>query len=252
MEEFGEIEVENKLHIIISVKDFRAILQHAQSTSGALAAKYSNPGRPMKLQYEADGIMCEFILMTVGEKDATAPQKMKNAKKAAMPARPVLEASSHRGSSVAAIETQQPPKEAPRPSGQHRTPIRARQAQFEIRPPPIPPPGTARSEGLFVTQDEDDQQWDPANSGDEEDDGDNARLEWDASAQPVRGTILFPSNPPAHQRADPQQFESTMRINSHLNTQVESRSEAPGNLPTELEPTQRLSDVRRFGLFSPG
>ncbi|KAH8894897.1 hypothetical protein GQ53DRAFT_779740 [Thozetella sp. PMI_491] len=231
MEEFSEIEVENKLHIIISVKDFRAILQHAQSTSGALAARYSNPGRPMKLQYEADGIVCEFILMTVGEKDATAPQKMKNAKKAAMPARPVLEASSHRGSSVAAIETQQPSKEAPRPSAQHRTPIRARQAQFEIRPPPVPPPGTARSEGLFVTQDDDDHQWDPANSGDEEDDGDNARLEWDASAQP---------------------FESTMRINSHLNTQVESRGEAPGNLPTELEPTQRLSDVRRFGLFSPG
>ncbi len=187
MEEFDEIEVENKLHIIISVKDFRAILQHAQTTSGALAARYSSPGRPMKLQYEADAIVCEFILMTVGEKDTTVAQKMKNVRsKAPKAVGSGLEAGSHRGSSVALNETQQLPKEVPRPSAQHRSPIRPRQPLFDMRPPPLPPPGTARSEGLFVTQDEDDQQWEPANSGDEEENIDNARLEWDASNQPVQ------------------------------------------------------------------
>ena len=256
MEEFDEIDVENKLHIIISVKDFRAILQHAQMISGALEAHYSTPGRPMKLQYEADAIVCEFILMTVGEKDTTAAAKAKTTRaKAPKSAVPALEATSQRGSSVAVTDTLPPaegPKE-PRPPAQNKTPVRPRPPQFEIRPPPVPPQSTARSEGLFVTQD-DDQQWDPANLDEEEEeerDTNNARLEWDASNQPVRmlshyqNFFWLPANSLLLQ------FESTMRMNSYLNTQASAQDQLPDRLPAGLEPTQRLSEVRRFGLFSP-
>lgn len=185
MEEFDDIEVQDKLHIIVSVKDFRGILHHAQMTSGQLSARYSNPGRPMKLSYSGDGILCEFILMTVGEKDAVGQKAKKARASAAKAARPGLEAASNRASSVATenARPQDPPRNPPPP--QQKTPVRPRQSQFEIRPPPLPPPSTLRSELLFVPQGDDDQQWEPMNPDDDEDQGDMARLEWDASIQQV-------------------------------------------------------------------
>ncbi|KAK3379753.1 Rad9-domain-containing protein [Lasiosphaeria ovina] len=183
MDEFDDVQVEDKLHIIISVKDFRAILQHAQITSGELATWYSNPARPMKLSYGGDGILCEFVLMTVGEKDAMS-QKHKNPRpNAAKAARPELDSVSHRDSSVT-NETRQAQASAPKPP-QQKTPIRPRQPQFEIRPQPMPPPASMRSDSLFVGQADDDQLWEPVNPGEDEDEGDNARLEWRATDEPV-------------------------------------------------------------------
>jgi len=185
MDEFDDVEVQDKLHIIISVKDFRAILQHAQMTSGALTTSYSNPGRPMKLSYSTDGVLCEFILMTVGEKDALT-QKHKNpranAAKAAAATAPQLDSGSHRGSSVGNSNQPEPPTTTPRPP-QQKTPVRPRQPAFEIRPSPMPPPTTARSDSLFVDQAEDDEQWEPVNPDEEEEE--TGRLEWNATNEPV-------------------------------------------------------------------
>lgn len=182
MDEFDNVEVQDKLHIIISVKDFRGILQHAQMTSGALTSSYSNPGRPMKLSYGTDGVQCEFILMTVGEKDALT-QKHKNPKGsvAKVTPAPQLDAASHRGSSVTGGNQPEPP--ALRPP-QHKTPIRPRHPAFEMRPSPMQPPATTRSDSLFVDQDENDEQWEPVNP-DEEEEEDTGRLEWNATDEPV-------------------------------------------------------------------
>ncbi|KAK3938371.1 hypothetical protein QBC46DRAFT_390476 [Diplogelasinospora grovesii] len=253
MEEFDDIQVQDKLHIIISVKDFRAILQHAQTTSGELSSCYSEPGRPMKLSYGGDGVLYEFILMTIGEKDASA-QKHKSSRSAAQKAtRPELEAASRRSSSVANAnpnQAQAPPpavtgdqqqaQDAFRKPSTQRTQIRSRQPRFEIRPSPMPPPATDRSESLFVNQADDDRLWEPVNpDADEEEDLDNGRLEWHTATG---------SEPP------------DFRISSFLPPQVEPQSAAPDRAPDEelpdripagLEPTQRLSQVRRFGLFSP-
>lgn len=186
MDEFDVIEVPQKLHIIVSVKDFRNILHHAQLTSGELAACYSNPGRPMKLSYRGDGILCEYILMTVGEKDATGQRGAKRARGAnqAKPAapRPELEAaastSSNRANSAAPSASSSRLLPAGNPAAQPKTPARPRQSQFQIRPPPLPPPSTLRSESLFVAQDED-QQWEPVNADEDADGEEIARLEWD-------------------------------------------------------------------------
>lgn len=185
MDEFDNVEVQDKLHIIISVKDFRAILQHAQMTSGALTTCYSNPGRPMKLSYSTDGVLCEFILMTVGEKDALA-QKHKNPRAtAAKPAAAQLDSASHRGSSAAnSNPVAEPTPTASRPP-QQKSPIRPRQPAFEIRPSPMPPPTTARSDSLFVDQAEDDEQWEPVNPEAEEEEEEAGRLEWNATNEPV-------------------------------------------------------------------
>ncbi|KAK4115284.1 cell cycle checkpoint [Canariomyces notabilis] len=227
MDEFDNVQVQDKLHIIISVKDFRAILQHAQMTSGELATSYSNPGRPMKLSYGTDGVLCEFILMTVGEKDAMT-QKHKNPRpNAAKAARPELDSASHRGSSVANDNQQVPPATASKPP-QQRTPIRSRQPGFEIRPQPPPPPATDRSESLFVNQADDDEQWEPVGANEDEEEED-ARLEWNATNEP---------NP------------SSLRIGSYMSRPAGSHDARPDNLISGLDPTQPLSQVRRFGLFS--
>jgi cell cycle checkpoint control protein RAD9A len=182
MDEFDDVEVQDKLHIIISVKDFRAILQHAQMTSGALTTSYSNPGRPMKLSYSTDGVLCEFILMTVGEKDALTQKHRNPRASAAKAAATQLDAASHRGSSVGNDNQPNPPPTASRQP--QKTPIRPRQPAFEIRPSPMPPPTTARSDSLFVDQAEDDEQWEPVNP-DEEEVEENGRLEWNATNEPV-------------------------------------------------------------------
>ncbi|CCC08356.1 unnamed protein product [Sordaria macrospora k-hell] len=175
MAEFDDVEVQDKLHIIISVKDFRAILQHAQITSGKLATYYSEPGRPMKLSYSADGILCEFILMTVGEQDAIT-QKHKNtrarASKTPKPGPGPSPASKPEGS-VASNQAQEAPKPVQSPPQQKISP-RPRQTQFEIRPPPVPPraPVTARSDRsdspLFVEQGDEDEQWEPVDREDDD------------------------------------------------------------------------------------
>ncbi|KAM7202295.1 Rad9 domain containing protein [Naviculisporaceae sp. PSN 640] len=235
MDEFDDVEVQDKLHIIISVKDFRAILQHAQLTSGDLTTTYSDPGRPMKLSYSRDGIICDFILMTVGEKDAIT-QRHKNprakasdtARASAQPAPPGLDSASHRASSAAGNNTNQPASQRPQQQ-QTKTPTRpsaARPPGFDIRPPPMQPPGTDRSDSLFVQQDDDhDQMWEPVNPDeeDEEEAADNSRLEWNATNEP---------NP-------------SLRISSYLSKQPaeQPQDSQPEHLASGLEPTQRLSDV---------
>ncbi|KAK4137243.1 hypothetical protein BT67DRAFT_371002 [Trichocladium antarcticum] len=224
MDEFDHVQVQDKLHIIISVKDFRAILQHAQLTSGELTTIYSNPGRPMRLSYGADGILSEFILMTVGEKDAVTQKHKKLRANAANAARPELDAGSHRGSSVAKYKQPAPPEPASAPPAppQQIMPARPRQPAFEIRPQPMPPPATAQSDSLFVGQADDDEQWEPVNPEEDEEEEENARLEWDATNEP---------NP------------STLRIGSYLSRPAEVPDAVPDRLASGLEPTQRLSEV---------
>lgn len=188
MEDFEDIEVQEKLHIIISVKDFRSVLQHAQTTSSQLSSCYSSPGRPMKLSYSADGFQCEFILMTVGEKDANVQRGNRaraNAAKATP--KPGLEQASTRETSMtaAAKPSQTAAASTPRTLQQRLLASRPRPSQFEIRPEALPTPTTLRSESLFVTQNGDDNLWEPVNPNEDEDEDDNARLEWDASARPV-------------------------------------------------------------------
>lgn len=196
MDEFDDIEVPDKLHIIISVRDFRAILQHANWTSTELNAAYSRPGRPMKISYNGDGIVCEFILMTVDEKSTISAQKKgKQQAAAAKQARPALEAaSSGRTASQADNRPRQPsppqqPQQAPLvPRSQMPPPPRPvpRSSQFDIRAPTKQPPSTLKSDSLFMPQPDEDEQWEPVNpEDDDDDDGENARLEWNASDEPV-------------------------------------------------------------------
>lgn len=259
MEEFDDIEVAEKLHIIISVRDFRAILQHANWTSSELNAAYSRPGRPMKISYNGDGITCDFVLMTVDEK-STAAQKKGRPQAAAKQVRPGLDATpSNRPAAVAEDEARQPSpvqqqQQQQEPQDQHarmlppRRSNAPRSSQFDIRAPTKQPPSTLKSESLFLPQPDEDEQWEPVNPDEDGEDGESARLEWDASNGPV--SILLGLRK-YHVLTYILTQASTMRISDHFNdTQGNPAGEAGGNFPSELEPTQRLSDVRKFGLFS--
>ncbi|KAK3196740.1 hypothetical protein K4F52_000084 [Lecanicillium sp. MT-2017a] len=238
-DEFDDIEVEDKLHIVISVKDFRAIIQHAGIAGSDLTARYSLPARPIQFAYSGDATSCEFLIMTVGERGSNPAQKTKKSRKnAPQSTGPRLEAVSRKTSvapSVAPEESQQPqqptpfssrpPQASARPMGTARASA-SRMAAFDLRPSQRPPPPTLRSESLFV----DDEGWEPVRDEDE-DVEENARLGWDHTADPGPD----PSFRPNRQDEPPQEADT-------------SAQPQPAD-STYLEPTQKLSDVTSLALF---
>ncbi|KAL7268797.1 hypothetical protein RUND412_008568 [Rhizina undulata] len=63
--EFVEYSSPDELHIGISLKDFKAIVAHADSIHGTIAGYFSTAGNPLQLHYEHEGMSCEFTLMTL-------------------------------------------------------------------------------------------------------------------------------------------------------------------------------------------
>ncbi|KAL9942814.1 hypothetical protein ACHAP6_008813 [Verticillium nonalfalfae] len=241
IDEFEDIEVEDKLRIVMNVRDFRAIIQHAGIAGTNLSARYSTPARPIQVTYPGDGIACEFLLMTVGERGGNPAQKTRKGSKAVNGSRQrqQLEPTSRRASAAPSqaserqpdVDDQAPPKVSsgmpppPQPSMPSGRATAARTSAFDLRPSQRPPPtSTMRSEGLFVEDD----RWEPVNDDEEEEE--NARLEWDHSAQP----------------------EDT---GPHINQPAAENSNDVNPTPASsygFEPTQRLSDVERLGLFYRG
>ncbi|RYP26061.1 hypothetical protein DL768_011871 [Monosporascus sp. mg162] len=222
-DEFESFEVEEeKLHIVISVKDFRAIVQHASIFGGEISASYSLPSQPMQLKYDGAEMKCEFLLMTVGERGAPG-QKAKTARANAKVPRQQLEAGASRATSHAPTPARQPMQQ---PTAQSN-PMPSLRPSIS-RPSQRPPPATLQDESLFVPQENEDQ-WEPVNLGEDEDEEDNARLEWDTSGIP---------------------HQSNMNMRSMIANQTTSTAtNAAPELPSQFEPSQRLSDVRKFGLF---
>jgi cell cycle checkpoint control protein RAD9A len=170
--EFGEFIVEEKLHIIISVKDFKSIIAHAGITNTVVKALYSRPTSPMQLTYSEDGILSEFILMTIGDSRGASATPAPNASRTGTKrptSRQPLEATSN-SARTAASRMPPPPTTA-------RVP----------RPSPPPPQPSLQSEALFVTEADDDRRWDPANFDEEEDE----MLLWDTPGDKVRAVAHF-------------------------------------------------------------
>jgi cell cycle checkpoint control protein RAD9A len=71
--DFDSFNVQPGLHIIINVKDFKAIVTHADTLKTSLKAYYSQPTRPLQFSYGCDGLLCEFTLMTSGDYSAAPP-----------------------------------------------------------------------------------------------------------------------------------------------------------------------------------
>ncbi|PGH27058.1 hypothetical protein AJ80_01244 [Polytolypa hystricis UAMH7299] len=221
--EFENFTVDERLHVIINVKDFKAIVIHSDCMKANLVARYTRPCRPLQLSYDCGGMACEFTLMTRGEAgDGAASSSNGNARElsARASSRPPAQAAS----SVA---------NQPAPEG--RVPARMRSPQplvSSLREASVslPPRPTASIDpnSLFVPAD-DDQQWDEPNYADEEED----ILGWDVNMD--------------HQDAQRVGLSGQLRDTVPESASLNSRDGSGQEGSTALPPTQRISQIR--GLF---
>jgi cell cycle checkpoint control protein RAD9A len=221
------------MHIVISVKDFKAIVTHAETLRGAISANFSFPTRPLQFTYQSLGMHSEFTLMTTGDYRGASSTPQPNF---------VTTRSSSRQPSIAPVaapsrtasEMAPPPRPVtvkPPASQSQRMSLKESMRQAPAREAdPDPDP-----DSLFLPGGDDDQTWDPPNYENEEE-----MLGWDASNE----------DPSAS-------FHPTFRDSG-----TAARSSKPAPPPTYatqdgLEPTQRLSQVElspiysyRFGILS--
>lgn len=73
IQDFDDFHAEEDVHIVVNVKDFKAIVTHAESLKALMSAQFSRPGRPLLFRYTDRGLTCEFILMTTGISQAVPP-----------------------------------------------------------------------------------------------------------------------------------------------------------------------------------
>jgi cell cycle checkpoint control protein RAD9A len=210
------------MHVIISVKDFKAIVTHAETLRGSIAAHFSFPTRPLQFSYQNFGIHSEFTLMTTGD--------YRGASSTPNPAL-VTNRSFSRQESVAvaapsrsAAEMPPPPPPVvnrPPPSQSQRPTLKETMRKAKPKETDTDP------DSLFMPVD-DEQAWDPPNYEEEEE-----MLGWDATNE--------------HPSAS---FHQTFRDSGSNGNR--SIPVPPRRFPDEegLEPTQRLSQVSVVDLHS--
>ncbi|KAL5118043.1 hypothetical protein ACEQ8H_004029 [Pleosporales sp. CAS-2024a] len=215
--DFDSFHVQPGLHIVVNVKDFKAIVTHADTLKTSIRAYYSQPRRPLQFSYGCDGLICEFTLMTTGDYSGAPPT----------PAPALQNTTSSRQTSHALSTTAErtenrsmrpdmPPPVEPA-SRRDRSARLGRAASLKT-----PVPEDAAS--LFIPdpndrQEEDDAAWAPVDFESEE------TLGWDASAD--HDASAFPT------------FRDSGTV-QRTNT-VESNE--------VFEPTQRVSQVKDLGLW---
>ena len=182
--------MEEQLHVGISVKDFKAIVTHAETLKTSITALYTFPTRPLQLSYEDHGMRCEFTLMTIGEyrggSVTPAPAAIPQAPAASMVRLSSREAPIQ--DSVRAKSANMPPPAQPA----SRSLTKESASQRNPRPSPPPPQASMDPESLFLPIEEDeDRVWAERNYEEDED-----TLGWDASASNV--CFHAPSNGTNH------------------------------------------------------
>ncbi|TGO84285.1 hypothetical protein BPOR_0524g00050 [Botrytis porri] len=224
--EFVEFTVEEQLHIVISVKDFKSIIAHAGITNTNIRALYSNPSSPMQLTYSEGGMQCEFILMTTGEARAASATPATNGSRAVSkkPAiRQPLEAAS-------SLKRTRSGSEMAAPVGPNPSLLRENTRRKVSRPSPPPPQPSIQSQALFMPANDDDRRWDPVDYEDE----DNEMLLWDVTVD--ESSAGDPSRR-LHGTQNKSNPEDSVQPNEKYMT-----------VPTQrVAPTQRLSQLR--GIF---
>lgn len=166
--DFDMFNVQEKMHVIVSVKDFKSVITHAETLKNYITALYSVPTRPLQLIYGSQGMQCEFTLMTTGESQGTIiPTPTKNA--AVMP---TTTEPTHTNDTT--LETMQPPSIPPSRSAARRlNQMIATSRSTTKRNEPEP-------DSLFIPLADEDREWDPQDYRENDE-----VLGWDASATNV-------------------------------------------------------------------
>lgn len=221
-EDFDDFHMQQDMHITISVKDFKAIVMHAETLRTPISAHFSYPTRPLQFGYQSEGMHCAFTLMTLGDYRGASstphPNFVSTRSASRQPsAAPAPPPSNH------AFEMPPPARPAsrlnadkPLSSQSQRKPLRPERHQAVI------PEADPDEESLFMPPGDDDHTWDPPNYEPEEEE----MLGWDASN--------------SMQQSGP---HPTFRDSGTAPPLSGQRQQPSAPSQEGLEPTQRLSQV---------
>ncbi|KAI6251296.1 DNA repair protein rad9 [Erysiphe necator] len=227
--EFSQFTVEESLHIVINVKDFKAIIAHCGILNVTVNVSYSQPSSPMQLTYDLDGISSKFILMTVGGSSfmSTLNQKQKGLKGTFSRQSQGTKTFSQKKSSSKNFIPKDRPLEA------H---IDERLTQPKILKLPPAPQSSVQSESLFIPEDDNDRKWEPLKF-----DEDEEMLLWDASEKDLtafdngkRFSVSLTNDQSGSSRYD--------LVKNHEDHSNEIASQG-------VPPTQKLSQIINLGIF---
>lgn len=217
--DFDEFNVQEGLHLSIIVKDFRAIIAHAETMRASVTARYSRGNRPMQFTYEADGVLAHYTLMTRGSSSDVTLGTTSSTPARDLSIRPVSQLPPSTNA------TTQPPTTMPPPIARSFNREATAQATIERpgdRDSPPAPSASINPQSLFIP-DDDEQQWDEPDYEDRPD-----HVTWDSTE------VLAGSTSTRLVRdSEPTSFRSNADF---------SAEELPG-----IAPTQRLSAFK--GLF---
>ena len=247
--DFEEFSVEDNMHIAINLKDFKAVVAHAETANATIMALYTRPCKPLQLAYEFEGVHAEFTIMTRGEVNdedeptssrATMPQLSRQT-----PAPAPISVSRTNGSRTST------PSQMPPPPSRSRSirPLNGSSTQEHLShqtatdQPSKPSTATMDFDSLFVPAD-DDRQWDEMDDQQEPQD----ILGWDATGNQVRVISGLVEVLCADTIQDT--FEGTLRdVEPNFQKPTESRDQSAFD-DMGIPPTQRISQVRApFSVF---
>lgn len=198
--DFDNFMVQDNLHVAINLKDFKAVITHAETADALLTARYTRPCRPLQLAYEFEGVKSEFTLMTRGEADSetnAADSSRDSARQSlARQTQPPTQASRGAIRPESNRQRPMPPPDPAAATAPRSRPIRplagtssASRGGVESDSQDMRPPAASMDfDSLFVPAD-DDRQWDVPN---DEDTAQEDILGWDATGGQVRTDICRP------------------------------------------------------------
>ena len=227
--DFEKFDAQEKMHLIISVKDFKSIIIHADTLKTSVSALYSTPGRPLQFNYGLEGMQCQFTLMTAGDYHNTlTPRATNNASSSRESSRPRSGADNDGAPNTRSASTEMLPPltKARKLAGRLGQNESATVSMLSNRSDHV-------SESLFVQQEEDDRKWDPAEYDNEEE-----SLGWNTTIDNVSVSAMFAYifQLTINQDAAPY---PTLRDNSGPVAVSYARTDDDDGLP----PTQKVSQV---------
>ncbi|CAI7595850.1 unnamed protein product [Penicillium bialowiezense] len=219
--DFQEYMVEDNMHVAINLKDFKAVVGHAETANATVTARFTRPCRPLQLEYRFEGVLAEFTIMTRGQADDEVPSSRATIPRQTPAPIPVSARPSEPQPSAPSTMPPPPPRSRSiRPLNGSSTQENLSQKTSADRP--LASGLSMDFDSLFVPAD-DDRQWDEMNEEEPQD-----ILGWDASGtQDAFGASIRDAEP---------EFKGN------------ERTEEPDD-EMGLPPTQRLSQVRQYGLF---
>lgn len=230
-DDFEDFHMQANVHITINVKDFKAIVTHAETLHTPISAFFSYPTRPLQFSYQNEGMNCSFTLMTIGDYRGASATPNPNfvstrsaSRQPSMVPAPVQSRNTSEMPPPARPASRINPDKPPLSSQSQRGPLRP-EGHHMLAPAPEPDD----DDSLFMPAgDDDERRWDPPNF--DNDPEEEEMLGWDASNE-MRGTEPHPT------------FRDSGRSTQPARQEKQTQ-QTPSQWEDGLEPTQRLSQVR--------